>query len=215
MEPSVVFVWHLPVQFYQLFWSDVEKNAKIFRWRKSHGKIEADDEFGFAMQRKESWRACLYCIRKRGENQMWKSITSELVDWVASENGESCWGRLLIKLLRVECWRKMSSQEWKSDEVMEVTTGRLVSEQPRGLFAEHTDRLIVVYDDMDSNTVAESDMSLKSRSFLHTVNDQVQKRQNQSSKDATKDSDKHSVIWRMLNVFDITSICFYGKGTLR
>ena len=41
-------------------------------------------------------------------------------------------------------------------------------------------------------------MSLGSRSFLHRVNDQVQKRQKQPSKDATKDSDKHSVIWGMM-----------------
>ena len=37
-------------------------------------------------------------------------------------------------------------------------------------------------DDMDSYTVAESDMSLKSRSFLHRVNDRVRKIQDQSSK---------------------------------
>ena len=90
-----------------------------------------------------------------------------------------------------------SSQEWKSDEVMEVRTGRLVNEQPPGLFAQHTDRFIVDDDDMDSNTEAESEMSFKPISFLHKVNDQVRKRQYQSSKDATKDSDKHSVIWRM------------------
>ena len=48
----------------------------------------------------------------------------------------------------------------KSDELMEVRTGRLVFEQPPGLFTEHTDRFIVDDDDMDSNTVAESDMSL-------------------------------------------------------
>ena len=42
-----------------------------------------------------------------------------------------------------------SSQEWKSDELMDDTTGRLV-----------------VLD-----TEAESEMSLKSRSFLHRVND--------------------------------------------
>ena len=59
-------------------------------WRKSHSKIEADDEFGLAMQRKDSWRAFLYCIRKPRENQIWKSITSELVDWAASKNGETC-----------------------------------------------------------------------------------------------------------------------------
>ena len=51
------------------------------------------------------------------------------------------------------------SQEWKSDELMEDRTGRLVNEQPPGLFAQHTDRFIVDDDNMDSNTVAESDMS--------------------------------------------------------
>ena len=75
---------------------------------------------------------------------------------------------------------------------MEVTTGRLAYEQPPGLFTQHTDRLIVDDDDMDSDTVAESDMSLKSRSFLHRVNDRVRKRQNQSLKDATQVSNKHS-----------------------
>ena len=54
---------------------------------------------------------------------------------------------------------------------------------------------IVVDDDMDSNTVAESDVSLKSRSFLHRVNDRVRKLLDQSSKDATQDSNKHSLLW--------------------
>ena len=82
-----------------------------------------------------------------------------------------------------------SSQEWKSDELVEDRTGLPV------VFAQHKDRFIVDDDDMDSNTVTESDMSLKSRSFLHRVNDRVRKMLEQSSKDATKDSDKHSVIW--------------------
>ena len=86
--------------------------------------------------------------------------------------------------------KNWSSQEWKSDELMEVRTGRPV------VTAQHTDRFNVVDDDdMDSNTVAESDMSLESRSFLHRVNDRVRKRQYKFSKDATKDSDKHSVKW--------------------
>ena len=85
-----------------------------------------------------------------------------------------------------ETW---TSQEWKYDELMEVRTRRPV------VNAQHTDRFIIENDDMDSGTEAESEMSLKSRSFLHRVNDQVRKRQYQSSKDATKDSDKHSVIW--------------------
>ena len=64
--------------------------------------------------------------------------------------------------------KNWSSQEWKSDELMEVRTGRLVHEQPPGLFTEHMDKFIVDDDDMDSDTVAESDMSLLSRSFLHS-----------------------------------------------
>ena len=72
---------------------------------------------------------------------------------------------------------------------MEVGTGRPV------VFALHTDRFIVENENMDSYTEAESELSLKSRSFLHRVCNQVRKRQKQFSKDATKDSDKHSVIW--------------------
>ena len=75
---------------------------------------------------------------------------------------------------------------------MEVRTGRPVNEQPPCLFAKHTDRFIVDDDDVDSSTVAESDMSLKSRSFLHRVNDRVRKMLHQSSKDATQDRYKHS-----------------------
>ena len=37
---------------------------------------------------------------------------------------------------------KWSSQDWKSDDLMEVRTGRLVNERPPGLFAQHTDRII-------------------------------------------------------------------------
>ena len=97
-----------------------------------------------------------------------------------------------------------SSQEWKSDELMEVGTGRPV------LLAQHTDRFIVENDNMDSDTEAESEMSLKSRSLLHRVNDQVRKRQYKSSKDATTDSDKHSLIWWNVYVFNIASICIHG-----
>ena len=54
-------------------------------------------------------------------------------------------------------------------------------------------------------------MSLESRSFLHRVNDQVRKRQNQYSKDATKDSDKHSVIWRMFMSSSLQASVFMEK----
>ena len=108
--------------------------------------------------------------------------------------------------------KNWSSQEWKSDELMEERTGRLVYEQPPGLFTQHTDRFIVDDDDMDSDTVAESDMSLKSRSFLHRVNDRVRKIQDQSSKDATQDSSKHSLNKGMFMSSTLEASIFMGKN---
>ena len=64
--------------------------------------------------------------------------------------------------------------------MLEARTERPVNEQPPGLFTEHTDKFIVD-DDVDSDTDAESDMSLLSRSFLHRVNDRVRTIQDQSS----------------------------------
>ena len=84
-----------------------------------------------------------------------------------------------------------SSQEWKSDELMDDRTGQPV------VTAQHTDRFIIENDKMNSYTEAESELSLGSRSFLHRKNDQVRKRQKQSSTYALKDSDNHSVIWWM------------------
>ena len=54
-----------------------------------------------------------------------------------------------------------SSQEWKSDELMEDRTVRPV------VNAQHTDRFIVENDEMNCYTEAESELSLGSRSFLH------------------------------------------------
>ena len=55
---------------------------------------------------------------------------------------------------------------------------------------------------------AESDLSLGSRSFLHRVNDQVRKRQKQSS----KDSDKHSVMWEMFMSTTLRTSVFMEKN---
>ena len=78
-----------------------------------------------------------------------------------------------------------SSQKWESDELMEDRTGDLLY--------SHSTRT----DSLKAIIWILTEMSLESRSFLHKLNDQVRKSQNQSSKDATNDSEKHSVIWRM------------------
>ena len=101
---GIIFVVIQPFQFYQLVWSDVEKNAKRFRWRKCQSKIEANDEFSRAMQRKDSWRSCLYCMLKPEENQTWTSTTSENMEWAASK---TFFRHLLVKLVRVKCWQDL------------------------------------------------------------------------------------------------------------
>ena len=78
---------------------------------------------------------------------------------------------------------KWSSQVWKSGEMSNPCTGRPVHDK------------FVIDDDMDSDTATESNLSLKSRSFLHWVNDRVRKILDHSSTDAMQDIDKHSLIW--------------------
>ena len=87
------------------------------------------------------------------------------------------------------------SQEWESDELMDDRTGGARAQQ------------FVIEDDE-----AESDLSLGSRSFLHRLNDQVRKRQNQSSKDATKDSDKRSLIWGLFMSSTLQASVFLVKN---
>ena len=77
---------------------------------------------------------------------------------------------------------KWSSQEWKSDEMLEART---VSGQP---FTQHTDKFVIDHDDMDSDTVTESNLSLKS----HRVIDRLRKILGQPSKDVMQDIDKRS-----------------------
>ena len=96
-----------------------------------------------------------------------------------------------------------SSQEWKSDELMEVRTRRpFVCPQRRA--SQH-----IVIDDE-----AESDLSLGSRSFVHRVNDQVRKDKKQSSMDATEDSEEHSVIWGLFMSSTLHASVFMGTHYL-
>ena len=60
-----------------------------------------------------------------------------------------------------------------------------------------SDKLVIDID-MDSDTAAESDFSIKSRSFLDRVNDRLRKMLNRSPEDSMQDIDKRSMIWECL-----------------
>ena len=107
---------------------------------------------------------------------------------------------------------KSSSQEWKSDEMFAARTVRPVGGQPAGPFTQHTDKFVIDDDDMDSDTITESDLSLKSRSFLRRVNDRVRKILDQSSKYAMQDIDKHALIWGLFMSSTLEASVFMGKN---
>ena len=73
------------------------------------------------------------------------------------------------------------------------------------------DKFAINDDDVDFDTVTESDLSLKSRSFLHRVNDRVRKMQDQSSEDLTQDSNKHSLIRGMFMSSTLEAPVFMGN----
>ena len=121
-------------------------------------------------------------------------------------NGATCCGPSSNSDWKVvKTW---SSQEWKTDELMEEKTGRPV------VFAQHTNRFIVE----NSYTVAESEMSLESMSFMHRVTDQVKKDrtnlQKMQQRTATNilQYGEHSSVWRMCMSSKLEASVFMGKN---
>ena len=104
---------------------------------------------------------------------------------------------------------KWSSQEWKSGQMLEARTRRPVGGQQ---FTQDTDKFVIDDDDMDSDTATESNLSLKSRSFLHRVNDRLQKMLDRSPEDAMQDIDKRSLIWRMFMSLTLEASVLMGKN---
>ena len=78
---------------------------------------------------------------------------------------------------------KWSSQKWKFSEMSGTSTGRPVYDK------------LVIDDDMESDTAAESDLSLQSRSFWNRVNDRLRKMLDRSPEDPMQDTDKRSMFW--------------------
>ena len=95
---------------------------------------------------------------------------------------------------------KWSSQVWTSGEMSNTSTGGPVYDKA------------VIDDDMDSDTTAESNLSLKSRSFLKRVNDRLRKMLNRSPQDSMQDIDKRSMIWGMFMSSTLEASVFVGKN---
>ena len=73
------------------------------------------------------------------------------------------------------------------------------------------DKFVIDDDDMDSDTVTESNQFLKSRSVLNRVNNLLRKILDHSFKDAMQDIDKRSTIWGVFISSTVEASVFMGK----
>ena len=112
------------------FYKKTQKTQKDSGEERSHSKIESDDEFGFSMQRKESWRAW-FSYRKRGGNLMWKSIYF----WARGLSSIFERWDLLSTFIHpvVQSGMTKNGLLKSGSIVMEVRTERFVDEQSPGL----------------------------------------------------------------------------------
>ena len=179
----------------------LKRTQKKIWWRKSHRKIKADDEFGIKMPCKGSNRACLDCVWKPGEHQIWNSgSTSEFVECAAIGTGRPV---VLAGSSSSSEWNNddnWSSQVRKSGEMSRTSTGRPASNK------------LVIDIDMGSDTAAESNLYLKSRSFLNRMNDRLRKMLSRSPEDPMPDIDKRSMIWWMSMSSTVEASVFMGKN---
>ena len=74
------------------------------------------------------------------------------------------------------------------------------------------DDMFVIEDDMDSDTAAESNLSLKSHSFLNRVNNRVGKMLNRSPEDPMQDIGKRSMLWGMFMSSTVEAFVFMRKN---
>ena len=155
VESSFVFVPHQPIQFHQLSWVMSKRKQEdavgervtakskpmmnlvsqcsirdlnVLASTASHSPVKTRHECQIPLS---SWNE-QHLRTVRLVKDAWSSSCSE---WNADE--------------------KWSSQEWKSDEMLEARTERPASGQSAGSFTQHTDRFVIDDHEMDNNTVEE------------------------------------------------------------
>ena len=99
-----------------MFWSDVKKNAKRIWWRK---RVTAKSRPMTSLIARAPSTQTSFCIRKLGEEKLWKSKSSEYASREKRWNGETrclpwhksrapppptCWKHALSKLIRMGRW---------------------------------------------------------------------------------------------------------------
>ena len=159
---------------------------------------------------------CLFNVRHFSSAES-SEVMSKRTEKESGEETVTAKSRPMMNLIARSNERAPSALSSTASESLEKT--RHESQSPLSSQAEQYDRTgrpvvcpqggahqFVIEDDE-----TESELSLGSRSFLHMVNDQVRKRQKQSSIDVTEDSEENSVIWRMFMSSTLQASVFMVK----
>ena len=104
-----------------------------------------------------------------------------------------------------------NSSEWNNDDEWSSQV-RKSGEMSKTITVKPASNELVIDIDMGSDTATESDLSLKSRSFLNRVNDRLRKMLNRSPEDSMQDIDKRSMIWEMFMSSTVEAPVFMGKN---
>ena len=120
MESSFVFVQHQSFQFHQLSWSDVEKNARRCRWRKSH-TAKSKPMMNLVSRCSERTRAVLSSTASESPGKTRQGTQTPLSPHTDKYDRT---GRPVVcaHSSSYSEWnidKTWSSQEWKSDELMD------------------------------------------------------------------------------------------------
>ena len=191
-----MFVQHQPVSFHQLSWghSKIKRMMNLVsRYSAREPDVLASTASGSPEKTKSesqevplgSWNE----LQPRTRRPVMGAGSSDYSEWNIDD--------------------KWSSQEWKSGEMLGARTRRPVGGQES---TQETDKFVIDDDDMDSDTATESNLPLKSRSFLNRVNDRLRKILDHSSKDAIQDISNRSFIWGMFMSSTLEASVFMGKN---
>ena len=109
-----------------------------------HSKLKVDEEFDLAMQGKDSWLACLHCIKKSGETRWEIQLLLSLCTEQHLRTGRPFRDAYSSDYSEWNIDEKWSSQVWKPGEMLGTSTWRPVDDK------------FDIDNDMDYDVVTES-----------------------------------------------------------
>ena len=160
----------------------------------SEERVTAKSKPMWKCSRGTAW-GILTCLPRLHQKALWKPDLKVKYLWARGMSSKQEQGDL---------WCALAHQTTQYGTL--TTSGLLKSGN------QDTDKFVIDSDDMDSDTVTESNLSLKSQSLLKRMNDRLRKILDHSSKGAMQDIEKSSMIWWMFMSLTLEASVFIGNN---